>query len=51
MCGRFESRVSYIANFNWFLFVPDYSAMRHAILGLLLDILLVGEDFYVGEAD
>ena len=37
--------------FNLFLFVPDYSAMRHAIPGLLLDILGVGEDFYGGEAD
>ena len=30
---------SYIKNFNLFLFVPGYSAMRHAIPGLLLDIL------------
>ena len=50
MCGRFGSRVSYIKNFNLFLFVPDYSALRHAIPGLLLDILRVGEDFCGGEA-
>ena len=42
---------SYIKNFNLFLFVPGYSAMRHALPGLLLDILRVGEDFYGGEAD
>ena len=42
---------SYIKIFNFFLFVPGYSAMRHAIPGLLLDILRVGEDFYGGEAD
>ena len=42
---------SYIKNFNLFLFVPGYSVMRHAIPGLLLDILQVGEDFYGGEAD
>ena len=48
---RFGSRVSYIKNFNLFLFAPDYSAMRHAIPGLLLDILRVSEDFYGGEAD
>ena len=51
VCVRFGSRVSYIKNFNLFLFVPDYSAMRHAIPGLLLDIFRVGEDFYGGEAD
>ena len=50
-CGRFRSRVSYIKFFNLFLFVPGYSAMRHAIPGLLLDILQVGEDFYGGESD
>ena len=37
--------------FNLFLFVPGYSVMRHAIPGLLLDILRVGENFYGGEAD
>ena len=47
VCDGFGSRVSYIKNFNLFLFVPDYSAMRHAIPGLLLDILRVGKDFYV----
>ena len=51
VCGRFGSLVSYIKNFNLFLFVPGYSVMRHAIPGLLLDILRVGEDFYGGEAD
>ena len=30
---------SYIKIFNLFLFVPGYSVMRHAIPGLLLDIL------------
>ena len=30
---------SYIKHFNLFLFVPGYSAMRHAKPGLLLDIL------------
>ena len=42
---------SHIKNFNLLLFVPVYSAMRHAIPGLLLDILRVNEDFYGGEAD
>ena len=42
---------SYIKKINLFLFVPGYSAMRHVIPGLLLDILRVGEDFYGGEAD
>ena len=46
-----KSCFSYIKNFNLFLFVTDYSAMRHAIPGLLLDILRVGEDFYGGETD
>ena len=45
-----QKSCSYIKIFT-FLFVPGYSAMRHVIPRLLLDILRVGEDFYGGEAD
>ena len=51
VCGRFGSRVLISKILTCFFFVPGYSAMQHAIPGLFLDILRVGEDFYGAEAD